>query len=189
MKLIVQITLQPTPEQAQALKATVEETNRARNYISNIAWAGRTFGKSALQKICYYEVRKLFGLSAQITFRALTSVGEVYQFDKRTKQSFQPLSPISYDERVLSFSLKDQMLSIWTLNGRERMPFVCDERQRDLLRRRQGESDLVFHRGQWYLRVMCELPAPEAHELDVALNVDVSPAKPASPSSEMLHQH
>ena len=84
MKLTAQLKLQPTPEQADALKRTLETTNAACNYISSVAWAMRTFGKFALQKLCYQEVREQFGLSAQMVVRALAKVGDAYKLDKQT---------------------------------------------------------------------------------------------------------
>lgn len=77
MKLIAQLKLQPTPVQADLLKRTLEAANAACNYMSGVAWATRTFGKFALQKLCYEQVREQFGLSAQMTIRALAKVGDV----------------------------------------------------------------------------------------------------------------
>jgi predicted transposase len=147
MKLTAQLKLQPTPEQADALKHTLEVANAACNYISTRAWASCTFGKFALQKLCYQEVRETFGLSAQMTVRALAKVGDAYKLDKQTRRTFRPLASIAYDDRILSFALPDSSISIWTLDGRQSIPFVCGERQQALLQTRQGESDLLFHRG------------------------------------------
>jgi len=46
----------------------MERFNEACNYISDVAWVNRTFGKIRLQKILYYEVRERFGLSAQMVW-------------------------------------------------------------------------------------------------------------------------
>jgi predicted transposase len=62
MKLTAQLKLLPSPEQADALKRTLEAANAACNYISQVAWANRTFGKFALQKLCYQDVRKRLAL-------------------------------------------------------------------------------------------------------------------------------
>lgn len=188
MKLIAQIKLQPTPDQAAALKETVVAANRACNYISNIAWASRTFGKFALQKACYTDVRETFGLSAQMAIRVLAKVGDAYKLDKKSKRTFREMGSISYDDRILSFALADQSVSIWTLNGRIRIPFVCGERQREYLRSRQGESDLVYHRGEWYLLVTCDLPDPEAQDVDDVLGVDLGVINIATDSDGALHQ-
>src|SRR5262245_42227292 len=128
MKLTAQLKLLPTPEQADALKHTLETANAACNYISDLAWASRTFGKFALQKLCYQDVRETFGLAAQMTIRALAKVGDSYKLDKQTKCTFRSHASIAYDDRILSFALPDSSLSIWTLGGRQSIPFVCGER-------------------------------------------------------------
>src|SRR5262245_7455119 len=97
MKLTAQLKLLPTPEQADMLKRTLETANAACDYISDVAWANSTFGKFALQKLCYQEVRETFGLSAQMTIRALAKVADAYKRDKETKRTFRPLASIAYD--------------------------------------------------------------------------------------------
>ncbi|MBX6311849.1 MAG: transposase [Isosphaeraceae bacterium] len=187
MKLIAQLKLQPTPEQADALKRTLEAANAACNAISDVAWETRTFGKFALQKLCYQDVRKQFGLSAQMTVRALAKVGDAYKLDKQTKRTFRPLASIAYDDRILSFNLKGSVVSIWTVDGRQSIPFVCGERQRRMLATRQGESDLVFHRGNWYLLVTCEVQEPDPQHVDDVLGVDLGVTNIASDSDGTIH--
>lgn len=38
MKLIAQVKLQPTPEQSDLLKKTLEQANAAANFASELAW-------------------------------------------------------------------------------------------------------------------------------------------------------
>src|SRR5438094_4804154 len=63
-------------------------------------------------------------------------------------------------------------VSIWLLPGREAIPYVCGDRQRELLEHQRGESDLVYHRGKWYLLATCELDEPTPAEVDRFLGVD-----------------
>jgi putative transposase len=187
MKLTAQLKLQPTPEQANALRRTLETTNAACNAISNIAWNTRTFGKFALQKLCYQDVRETFGLSAQMTIRALAKVGDAYKLDKHVKRAFRPLASIAYDERILSFALPNSSISIWTLEGRQSILFVCGERHRALLARRQGQSDLLFQRGEWYLLVTCEVEEAVVQDVDDMLGVDLGVTNIASDSDGTIH--
>jgi IS605 OrfB family transposase len=187
MKLIAQLKLQPTPQQADALKRTLEAANAACNHISYIAWNTRTFGKFALQKLCYQGVRELFGLSAQMVIRALAKVGDAYKLDKQTKRTFRPLASSAYDDRILSFALPDSSISIWTLDGRQSIPFVCGERQRAMLTTRQGESDLLFHRGAWYLLVTCDIETPDPQEVDDVLGIDLGVTNIATDSDGAIY--
>jgi IS605 OrfB family transposase len=187
MKLTAQLKLIPSPEQADALKRTLEAANAACNSISDIAWNTRTFGKFALQKLCYQDVRETFGLSAQMVIRALAKVGDAYKLDKQTKRTFRPLASIAYDDRILSFALPDSLVSIWTLDGRQAIPFVCGERQRAMLGTRQGESDLLFHRGEWYLLVTCEVEEVDPQDVDEVLGVDLGVTNIATDSDGDIH--
>jgi putative transposase len=187
MKLTAQLKLLPTPEQADALKRTLESANAACNYISDVAWARRTFGKFALQKLCYQDVRETFGLAAQMTIRALAKVGDAYKLDNETKRTFRPHASIAYDERILSFALPDSSISIWTCDGRQLIPFVCGERQRAMLTARQGESYLLFHRGDWYLLVTCTVEEVALQDVDSALGIDLGVSNIATDSDGEAH--
>jgi IS605 OrfB family transposase len=188
MKLTAQLKLQPTPEQADVFRRTLEATNAACNYISGVAWETRTFGKFALQKRCYEQVREQFGLSAQMTIRALAKVGDAYKLDKQTRRTFRPLASIAYDDRILSFALPASSISIWTFGGRQSIPFVCGERQRRMLQTRQGESDLLFHRGAWYLLVTCAVEEADPQDVDDVLGIDLGVTNIATDSDGTIHR-
>jgi putative transposase len=187
MKLIAQVKLQPTPEQADSLERTLEVANTACNFISDVAWEQRTFGKFALQKLCYQPVRERFALSAQMTIRALAKVGDAYKLDKKTKRTFRPLASIAYDDRILSFALPKSEVSIWTLDERQAIRFVCGERQRRMLVTRQGESDLLYHRGEWYLLVTCEVEQPHPLDIDGVLGLDLGIVNLVTDSDGEVH--
>jgi putative transposase len=104
-----------------------------------------------------------------------------------TRRSFRPLASIAYDDRILSFALPDSSISIWTLDGRQSIPFVCGERQKAMLATRQGESDLLFHRGIWYLLVTCVIEEVELQSVDDVLGVDLGITNIASDSDGTIY--
>ncbi len=173
MKLIAQVKLQTTPEQAASLKCTMEQANRACDYISSIAWAKKTFGQYQLHKLVYQDVRAQFDLSAQVVVRCIAKVADAYKLDKKRKRTFKPLGAITYDDRILSWQMTQSHVSIWTINGRIKIPFVCGERQLELLKTRQGESDLVFFRNQFYLSATCNIEEPTPLEGKGVLGIDL----------------
>ena len=164
MKLIAQIKLQPTKEQYQALLDTLEKANAACNYVSQVAWETKTFHQFALHKLAYYDVRERFGLSAQVTVRIEAKVSDAYKLDHKHKRVFLKHGAIAYDERILSWRPDDQTVNIWTTAGRQRIPFVCGDRQLQLLKHRQGQADLVYRNGEFYLHQICEIT--ESPEFD-----------------------
>jgi putative transposase len=117
MKLTSQIKLLPTPNQAHALVSTLERANAACNAISTFAWEQRMFGKFDLQKELYYAIKADYGLSAQMVVRCIAKVGDSYKADRDSQRTYRPHGAIAYDDRVLSFNLAAQAVSIWTLSG------------------------------------------------------------------------
>ncbi len=173
MKLTAQLKLQPTPEQTTALLRTLETTNAACSAISRVAWQTHTFGKFALQRLCYQDIRTSFRLSAQMTVRALAKVGDSYKLDRTAERTYRPHGSIAYDDRILSWNLHAPAVSIWTLDGRLSIPVVVGERQLRLLQARQGETDLVYRGGAFYLLATCTVDEPDPIDVDRALGVDL----------------
>ena len=85
MKLTLQTQLLPTPEQAQALKATMRAFNAAADWLAGEAFARKMANKIALQKLYYRAVRERFGLSAQMAVRCMAQVCEAYKRDVTTQ--------------------------------------------------------------------------------------------------------
>lgn len=172
MKLIAQVKLQPNKEQYRQLQATLEQVNEACNWISAWAWEHKVFGKYAIQKAIYQEIRARFGLSAQMTVRAIAKVSDSYKLDKKTRRTFKPYGSIAYDSRILSYKVNRREVSILTLEGRLKIPFVAGDKQLELLKNQQGESDLVFRKGVFYLFATCHIDDPEQIDPEGALGID-----------------
>ena len=102
MKLVAQVKLDTSPEQAHALKRTMEQANAARNYLSERAWDAQVFGQYQLHKLAYYDTRAEFPeLSAQIVVRAIADVADAYKLDHQRPRTFKPYGAMSYDVRIL----------------------------------------------------------------------------------------
>jgi IS605 OrfB family transposase len=172
MKMTAQIQLKPTSHQHKLLKETLERANAACNAISQYAWDNREFSQYPLHAALYKRIRAEFKLAAQLAVRCLSKVADAYKLDKDTKRSFKEHGAIAYDNRILKYRTDNQTVSIWTLSGREMIPYVCGERQKELLQYQHGESDLVYHRGKWYLLATCEIEEPTPDEIDGWLGID-----------------
>jgi putative transposase len=178
MKLVAQLKLRPTKEQARILKDTIACANAACNRISEVAWERRTFGKHALQKLCYRDVKSCFGLSAQMVVRCLANVGDAYRLDRRSKRRFKPHGSIAYDDRILSWNLNEPSVSIWTVGSeggseaRQSIAFVGGERQMTMLETCVGETDLMYRRRKFYLLATCEVEDPEPFVAEGVIGVD-----------------
>ena len=187
MKRIAQVKLLPTPEQADVLQHTLEQANAACRFVSDTAWETKTFRQYDLHHKCYQAVREQFGLSAQVAVRAIAKVADAYKLDRKAKRTFKTKGRIAYDDRILSWRLQDQTVSIWTMNGRLRIPFVGGERQLEMLQTRQGESDLGLNKGLFFLPATCEVDEPKPINLDGALGVDLGVVNIAVDSDGQIH--
>lgn len=184
MKLIAQIKLLATPEQAQALRQTLEVANTACNYISSQAWEHHTFRQFPLHQLTYQDVRDRFPLSAQVVVRCISKVADAYKIDRQTKRVFKPHGAIAFDNRILSYHLERKEVSIWTMQGRQRMPFAAGQRQLELLSGQRGESDLCYVKGKFYLFVACDVETPKAMDVQGYLGVDLGVKNIATDSDE-----
>lgn len=181
MKLTLQLQLLPTPDQKSELRTTMERFNQAATFAAKIGFEAGIFGQVTLHRLAYYEIRERFGLSSQMAVRAIAKAVECFQRDKTKCPVFKPQSAICYDQRVLSFKGLTEV-SLWTLSGRLRMPFVCGDYQRERQGRIKGQCDLVYRRGKFYL--LCTIDLPEAAPMEAKdfLGVDLGLARIATDS-------
>jgi len=187
VKLIAQVKLLPTPKQADALRRTLEAANAASQYASDYAWETKTFRQYDLHHALYYSLKERFGLSAQVVVRLLAKVADAYKLDREHKRTFKPTGAIAYDDRILRWYVDQSEVSIWTVDGRQRIPFVCGERQRILLQSRQGESDLITFRDNFYLSATCEAADPDPIDVAGVLGVDLGIVNIAVDSDGEVH--
>lgn len=173
MRLTARIKLLPSPEQADVLRQTLERANDACGYISDVAWQSGTFRQFPLHKLTYYDVKERFGLSAQMVVRAVSRVADSYKIDRKARRGFAKWGAFPYDDRILSYNIDKRTVSIWTLDGRQTIPFVAGPRDLELLHTRRGESDLCYVRGKWYLLPVCEVDTPEPIDVEGYLGVDL----------------
>jgi putative transposase len=173
MRLTAAIQLLPSPEQADVLRRTLEMANAACEYISQVAWSTRTFRQFPIHRLTYQAVRERFHLAAQLAVRCIAKVADAYKLSRKAQRTFRPHGAVPYDDRILSYNLKGSEVSIWTLDGRQMIGFVCGERQRELLATQRGETDLALVGGKWYLFVTCEVETPEPIDIEGVLGVDL----------------
>jgi putative transposase len=158
MKLILQIQLLPDKRQADQLKSTIERFNAACSWLTAQAFEIKIANKITLQQHFYYDLRELFGLSAQMASICIRHVGGTYSRDKSVLPVFRPDAAMPYDSRILSFKGIDRV-SILTLEGRLIIPFVMGKYQRERFSLAKGECDLVRRKdGKWFLLVTVDVP-------------------------------
>ena len=211
MKIVVQVKLLPTPEQAAALAATLRACNAAANHASVMAF--REFGLKArqvpLHRAVYTELR-VQGLGAQAAVRAIKKVVDAYTTLRATLTAgrlgkegsprrvkaedksitFRADAAHPYDDRNLSWQYDARTVSIWTVSGRLKgVTYTGSTAQlKTLAEHRHGESDLLVRDGKWFLVATCDIPEAPAYEPRDWVGVDRGIANLATTSDEVNHQ-
>ncbi len=187
MKLVVQIQLIPDAEQSAKLRATVERTNTAANWIAGVAFEHRTANVFELRKLAYHEAREKFGLSSQQAQLAIKAVSDAYKRDKSIRVSFRKHAAIAYDCRTMGFKGIDRV-SLLTLEGRIVVPFILGKYQRDRIGQAKGQCDLVLRKdGKWFLIVTVDVPEGSPIPPTDFIGVDLGIAAIATDSDGNQH--
>jgi putative transposase len=182
VKLVVPVQLYPGAAGEAVLRDTLARCNKAANLASAQAFEMRVTGKQALQRLVYGDL-KAMGLSAQPAIHVARKVSGAYAVmraniragnlgkpgsERRAKARSKPVvfradAAQPYDDRCLSWQLDRRTVSIWTTAGRlAGIRFACSDAQMARLRQyRQGESDLVYRDGKWFLYATCDIPEPD----------------------------
>ncbi|MER6283999.1 RNA-guided endonuclease InsQ/TnpB family protein [Streptomyces sviceus] len=183
MKIVVQVRLLPTPEQAAALEATLHACNAAASWVSEVAFERGEFRNFPLRTHTYDVVKSRWMLGAQAaqhvikktcdayaTLKANLKAGNLgkpgsrrYRRAAQRPVTFRPQGAQPYDDRMLSWQIPDRTVSIWTTGGRAKnVAFTASpEHLTTLTMYRKGESDLLERDGMWFLYATCEVPEAE----------------------------
>ena len=168
MKLILQMKLLPDKPQTASLLDTLKSCNAACNEISEVAWEAKTFNQFKLHHLVYRRLKDSSRLTAQALVRCISKVADAYKFDKKTKRVFKPLGGITYDSRILSY--KEDSVSIWSVDGRLKLPFLCHNRK--YFPYVKGEADLIYRKGKFFLFQTVEVPEEAVKDVEEFIGVD-----------------
>jgi len=186
MKLTLMVKLVPTKEQYNSLLQTMEKFNEACDCIAETAFELKTANKVRLQKTIYRQTREKFGLSAQLTIRAISKVSEAYKRDRSVRPTFKPHGAVVYDQRILSWKGLDRV-SILTLQGRQLVPVRIGIYQEARLDRIVRQTDLIYRDKTFYLAAIIDAPEPPANNPDEFIGVDLGIKNIAADSDGIIY--
>ncbi|MGW0593192.1 transposase, partial [Streptosporangium sp. NPDC002607] len=209
VKLVVQVRLLPTPEQAAALEATLRAANDAATWVSALAHHQRVFRNYHLRKHAYGQIKDNYGLAAQAAQHVIKKVTDAYatlhanlrngslgrpgsarrERALATPIVFRPGAAQPFDDRCLSWQMGARTVSIWTTCGRMKsVAFSASADQLTTLAAyRKGESDLLYRDGMWFLIATCDVPDRPVATPDGFLGVDLGIANLATTSGGVRH--
>ena len=166
--------LDPTSEQALEIEATLEAFAAACNRIAAVCRSIPSTEKNTVQRACYPEIRQTFGLSANLTIRAIARVCAALKVQEKAHSTFGPTS-VDYDARIFSFRQEDGTFSLTLRESRQRIATILGEPQKAALTgQHPTAAQLVKRRdGRYFLHVQMSQHVPELTEPQDFLGVDL----------------
>ncbi len=176
MKIVRTIAckLAPTDEQRTELDATCAAFAAACTFIADVARQEHTTNKVKVQHACYAEVRRRFGLSANLAIRAIARVCAARKVPAKMHATFAPTS-VDYDARIFSFRAWDWTCSLTLLHTRARLATVLGDSQKARLQGQTPTSATLVKRrdGLYLLHVQITALPPMPRTPTATLGVDL----------------
>ena len=168
--------LNPSPEQSDAIQATLQA------FADGCNFANETVNPSVTSAInihheAYYQIRKQFGLSANLAVRACARVASNRRAARAKKSKvheFRPTS-IDYDARIFAFREKDWTVSLTLTTGRAHIKLDIGNYQRGKLKgRKPTAATLCKHRdGKFYIHICIDDETAPIQPIKGMIGVDV----------------
>ena len=185
-KKTVSLKLNTLAQHSQLFSALQKEFNAACNFIVPISKKHNCRNSVELHHLSYYQTRRTSNLGSQMVCNAIRAVSGAhkslrFEADKRTVE-FNKISSIHFDKRT--YTLKDNTLSLYTLNGRVKVKIMTGKFQLDYLARGiPKEAELLCRKGTWYFNLVLDMPEVVRSKSKKLLGVDVGENNLAAVSS------
>jgi putative transposase len=186
MKLTIQLRLLPDADQRALLLVTMGRFNEATTFAARVGFEAGVFSQPSIHKLAYREIRRRFGLSAQMAVRAIGKAVECFKRDKQVCPVFKPHGAVTYDERILGFKGVDRV-SLGTMAGRMVLPLAYGAYQGERFDRIKGQCDLVYRGEKFYLFATVDLPDGSPIAVQDFLGIDLGIANVATDSDGHRH--
>ncbi|NEP67025.1 MULTISPECIES: RNA-guided endonuclease TnpB family protein [Moorena] len=174
--LTIVCKIQPTPQQADKIEATLKGFADACNYTNAVVKSSIT-SKNTIQAQVYKYIRETYNLSANLAVRVCGRVAANRKTAKHKNKPVSNFSPTSadYDARIFSYREKDQTVSLTLVGGRERFTLQIGNYQIGKLKGKQPTSaQLCKHRdGQYYVHIQVKEKAPLPQKREKVIGVDL----------------
>lgn len=193
MKRTILLKLNLSQEQSDSLLETQVAFSNSCNEVVPFVVENRCWNRVALHHLCYYKVREVEGsLGSQMVCNAIKKVCTSYKVLKIKKSqdvptiSFKESGSVHYDKRT--FSIKEQTLSLFTVNGRIKCGFSIGDFQRNYFE--QGvvkEAELIRKGKRWFFNIVLDLPDTEFKREGKIIAIDMGENNLATTSNGTIY--
>ncbi|AOX01684.1 transposase [Moorena producens PAL-8-15-08-1] len=174
--LTIVCKIQPTPDQAKKIEATLKGFADACNYTNAVVKSSIT-SKNTIQAQVYQYIRETYSLSANLAVRVCGRVAANRKTARHKNKPVLEFSPTSadYDARIFSYREKDQTVSLTLVGGRERFLLHIGSYQIGKLKDKKPTSaKLCKHRdGNYYIHIQVKDKAPKPQKVKKVIGVDL----------------
>ncbi len=207
--------LNPTPEQARILKATLEQHTACFNAVAREGFTTACSNGVELHKRTYYPLRVHYpDLPAQLVCAARVKATEAIKsaltwkvkkeqaypkkVEKAKKQGkpippFKPvrcphseLTCIRYDQRSFWVKWDTLTCSLATIDGRIVLPFTVPAHLKPYVGYRVCSADLCYRKGRYTLHIVVSIPEPAIVPSQEVIGVDLGLNRPAVTSAHQF---
>ena len=175
------IRLSASPQQDAALRALQHAYADACNRLVPIVREKRVWNRVALHNLAYSMLRSATPLGSQMCCNAIFSVCKAYKAqkalgrirkDREVPEIRFDRASVHFDKRT--YTIKDETVSLYTLDGRITVPMRLGEHQRRLLSSgKPKEAELVLRKGVWYFNLVIETQDAASVASGPVVGVDV----------------
>jgi len=164
MNRTVSLKLGTCSEKHESFLQTQEFFSKGCNTIVPFVVSNRCWNRVDLHHLCYYKVREnLPCLGSQMVCNALRKVCSSYKVLKIKKDQnipaikFKKSCSVHYCART--FSLKDDVLSLFSIQGRVKCTYRVGAHQRKYLEiGKIKEGELILRGKTWFFNLVLEIP-------------------------------
>jgi IS605 OrfB family transposase len=193
MKRTIALKLNLSQKQSNALLETQLAFSNACNEAIPFVIENRCWNRVALHHLCYYKIRESISfLGSQMVCNAFQKVCSSYKVLKIKKSqdvptiTFKNNGSVHYDKKT--YSLKDNILSLYTVTGRIKCEFITGDFQREYLKKGAvKEAELIRKGKRWFFNLVLDLPDMELKKEGKIFSVDVGENNLATTSNGTIH--
>jgi len=161
----ISLKLNLDPAQAESLRLVQSAYADACNALVPIVVNNRCWNRFSLHNLSYNQLRPQSPLGSQMVCNAIFKVCQAYRSQSALGHipKDKPVPTISFDKASVhydkrTYTLKGDVLSLYTLSGRQRVGYQLGKHQRNILASgAPKEAELRCRGGQWYFNLVIEL--------------------------------
>ncbi len=192
MQRTIRVQLNPSPTQADSLRATSQQYTSAFNQAVQLGWDARIANATKLHYLVYYPVKVAHpGLVSDLINTARAKAAEALRsaFELQKKPDFTVSMPHSdacpprYNVHTYKVDWESCTVRMSTVTGRQTIRFTIPEYSAKWAGYPTDTADLLFRHGGWWLHIVVTVPAPNIARSEQVTGVDLGIVRPAVTSA------